>query len=316
MIGHNESLSQPVPPRARRGAAAPDARRLPPRARCRRYRRGSLDRAGRRAAPAPRAARAPGPFGARDARSRRSRWATRTRRARCSWSARSTANETAGMRDRARAGRGSAPAGTRAVAAVDSSIPTASPPHRRQNARGVDLNRNFPWHWRPLGRKGDQHVVRARAGCRSRRRGSPARLVRRIRPAGDDLVPPAARAGGPLRRRRRDPAALRAPRPDCRCAASAPTPAPPRAGRTTASRARRHSSSSCRAGRCRNSAANATRAGRGGTCALTCAAATSLRSTTLAGSRPSTYDQRREDRRGCPYRDCPDGGRVDALRRS
>ncbi|MBS0548581.1 MAG: DUF2817 domain-containing protein [Proteobacteria bacterium] len=25
----------------------------------------------------------------------------------------------------------------------------------RQNGRGVDLNRNFPWHWRPLERRGD-----------------------------------------------------------------------------------------------------------------------------------------------------------------
>jgi protein MpaA len=34
---------------------------------------------------------------------------------------------------------------------------------RRQNARGVDLNRNFPWHWRQLGRRGDLQYSGPRA---------------------------------------------------------------------------------------------------------------------------------------------------------
>jgi protein MpaA len=33
--------------------------------------------------------------------------------------------------------------------------PDGAATNTRQNARGVDLNRNFPWHWRRLGRPGD-----------------------------------------------------------------------------------------------------------------------------------------------------------------
>jgi protein MpaA len=51
----------------------------------------------------------------------------------------------------------------------------------RQNARGVDLNRNFPWHWRPLGIFGDLQYSGARPLSEPEARAA-YRLIRTIRP--------------------------------------------------------------------------------------------------------------------------------------
>jgi len=51
----------------------------------------------------------------------------------------------------------------------------------RQNAHAVDLNRNFPWHWRRIGHPGDLHYSgpHALSEPESRIAGS---LIRRVRP--------------------------------------------------------------------------------------------------------------------------------------
>jgi protein MpaA len=51
----------------------------------------------------------------------------------------------------------------------------------RQNARGVDLNRNFPWSWRRAGRPGDQQYPGSRSVSEPEARLAHA-LILRLRP--------------------------------------------------------------------------------------------------------------------------------------
>jgi protein MpaA len=87
-------------------------------------------------------------------------------------------NERAGERIVARLRRVRTPRGVR-LWLVRTANPDGVAAGTRQNARGVDLNRNFPWDWRP-GPRGTYYPGR-RAGSEPETRAL-MRLVRRVRP--------------------------------------------------------------------------------------------------------------------------------------
>jgi murein peptide amidase A len=91
---------------------------------------------------------------------------------------------------------GNEPAGATVVARVAAAdaikgvelwlIPSINPDGEaagtRQNAHGVDLNRNFPWHWRPLGPPGTQQYAGPRPLSEPESRIAHS-LISRLRPA-------------------------------------------------------------------------------------------------------------------------------------
>jgi protein MpaA len=89
-------------------------------------------------------------------------------------------NETAGHAVIRRLRRARPPAGT-AIALVLDLNPDGSAARRRQNARGIDLNRNFPYAWRGGGSPFGTYFP-GRAPLSEPESRAAARLIRRIHP--------------------------------------------------------------------------------------------------------------------------------------
>jgi murein peptide amidase A len=89
-------------------------------------------------------------------------------------------DEPAGIAIARRLERGPAPAGAELWVVRDLN-PDGTAAHTRQNARGVDLNRNFPRGWRPGGRRDDRKYPGPRPLSEPETRVARA-LIRRLRP--------------------------------------------------------------------------------------------------------------------------------------
>jgi N-acetylmuramoyl-L-alanine amidase-like protein/succinylglutamate desuccinylase/aspartoacylase family protein len=90
-------------------------------------------------------------------------------------------NETAGIAVTRRLRKAPLPAAA-GLCLVDAINPDGVAAHTRQNAHGVDLNRNFPWGWRPLGRRGDLTWSGTKPSSEPETRAART-LIRRFRPS-------------------------------------------------------------------------------------------------------------------------------------
>jgi len=90
-------------------------------------------------------------------------------------------DESAGIAIAQRLGRGPAVPGID-LWVLDDLNPDGVAAGTRQNARAVDLNRNFPWRWRPIGRPGDQQYAGPRPLSEPEARVAHA-LILRLRPS-------------------------------------------------------------------------------------------------------------------------------------